>query len=85
MLPLAAKVYTVTPPGPRGLPAEALCAEARKYHGDVQCAASVKEALLRALQDAGQMTGDGQLDKPMILAFGSLSYLGELKSEFARM
>ena len=85
MLPLAEKVYTVTPPGPRGLPGEILCAEAEKYHGNVQCAASVRAALEAAVQDAGQMTEEGQLHKPMILAFGSLSYLGELKGEFARM
>lgn len=85
MLPMAEKVYTVTPPGPRGLPGEILCAEAGKYHGNVQCAASVREALEAAVQDAGQMTEEGQLHKPMILAFGSLSYLGELKGELARI
>lgn len=85
MLPLAEKVYTVTPPGPRGLPGETLCAEAGKYHGNVQCAASVRAALEAAVQDAGQMTEEGQLHKPMILAFGSLSYLGELKGALARI
>lgn len=85
MLPLAEKVYTVTPPGPRGLPGEILCAEAGKYHGNVQCAASVRAALEAAVQDAGQMTEEGQLHKPMILAFGSLSYLGELKGALARI
>lgn len=121
LLPLAAKVYTVTPPGPRGLPGEVLCAEAEKCRGEVQCAEagkcreevqcaeagkchcevqcveagkgrcevqcadSVGEALERAMQDSEQMTEEGQLDKPMILAFGSLSYLGELKSELKRI
>lgn len=121
LLPLAAKVYTVTPPGPRGLPGEVLCAEAEKcreevqraeaekcrgevqcaeaekWRGEVQCAEagkgrwevqcadSVGEALERAMQDSEQMTEEGQLDKPMILAFGSLSYLGELKSELKRI
>lgn len=85
MLPLAEKVYTVTPPAPRGLPGEILCAEAGKYHGNVQCAASVRAALEAAVQDAGQMTEVGQLHKPMILAFGSLSYLGELKGALARI
>ncbi len=85
MLPMAEKVYTVTPPGPRGLPGEILCAEAGKCHGNVQCAASVREALEAAVQDAGQMTEEGQLHKPMILAFGSLSYLGELKGALARI
>lgn len=85
MLPMAEKVYTVTPPGPRGLPGEILCAEAGKYHGNVQCAASVRAALEAAVQDAGQMTEEGQLHKPMILAFGSLSYLGELKGALDRI
>lgn len=85
MLPMAEKVYTVTPPGPRGLPGEILCAEAGKYHENVQCAASVRAALEAAVRDAGQMTEEGQLHKPMILAFGSLSYLGELKGALARI
>lgn len=133
LLPLAEKVYTVTPPGPRGLPGEILCAEAEKWRDEVrcaeaekcraevqcaevekcrtevqcteagkcrtevqctdaekcrtqiQCADSVREALEKAMLDAELMTAEGQLDKPMILAFGSLSYLGELKSELNRI
>lgn len=76
MLPLARKVYTVTPDNPRALSGEELYREACKFHGDVVCAGSVREALLGALADAGGY------QKPMILAFGSLSYLGELKGEF---
>lgn len=76
MLPLAKKVYTVTPDNIRALPGDELCREACKFHGDVVCAGSVREALKRALADAKGYR------QPMILAFGSLSYLGELKGEF---
>lgn len=71
LLPYAKKVYTVTPDNPRALSGEELCREAKKYHSDVTCEGSVRNAVEHALAGAGR---DG-----VILAFGSLSYLKQVK------
>lgn len=75
MLPLAQSVFTVTPKNPRAMEGQALAQEAAMYHNEVTYCSSIKEAVDRALQCARQ-------DKSMILAFGSLSYLGELREAF---
>lgn len=77
LLPYAAKVYTVTPHNPRALQGKLLCGEARKYHADVTDTESIDEAVQRAVQGAGE--------QDVILAFGSLSYLGEIKEAVARL
>lgn len=74
MLPLADRVYTVTPDSERALPAEALAAEAKKYHSGVQAMEQVADAVRRALQESEP--------DDVILAFGSLSYLKEVKEAF---
>ncbi len=76
MLPLAWKVFTVTPKNPRALDGEALALQARRYHQDVTSCTSVQKAVSEALGLAVQEGG-------MVLAFGSLSYLGELKEAVA--
>lgn len=76
MLPLAWKVFTVTPKNPRALDGEVLAMQARKYHNDVTFCKTVEEAAEKALACALQEGG-------MALAFGSLSYLGELKEAVA--
>ncbi len=74
--PLAERIYTVTPESPRALSGEALSswieerAEAIGFCGRVQAESSIREAVRDALSQAGE---DG-----VIVAFGSLSYLGEL-------
>ncbi len=71
LAPCAAAVITVTPPdNPRALPAEELARTARKYFENVQAAGSLKDAVERAYRLVG--------NEDVILAFGSLSYLGEL-------
>ena len=71
LTPLADQVITVmTPDNPRALPAEKLMETVRKYNSKVEAADSLGDAVERAWSYAGK--GD------MILAFGSLSYLGEL-------
>lgn len=107
MLPLAEKVYTVTPDNPRALSGEELCREARRFHGNVRFAGSVREALEGAFRDAGWKQGGREAEgedagwetakgggrrqseagqeAPLILAFGSLSYLGQLKQEFLQI
>ncbi len=70
---LASHIITVTPPaGDRALPALDLAQTAREYHSAVTAADCVQEAVEIAYLLAGK-------DKEaVIIAFGSLSYLGEL-------
>ncbi len=74
--PLAEQIYTVTPDSPRALPGEALSSwieeQAKEigFLGRVQAEDSIRKAVRGALSQAGE---DG-----VIVAFGSLSYLGEL-------
>lgn len=74
MLPYADCVYTVTPNNIRALHAVQLFDEAKKYHDNVTACKSVKEAVIKACA----------LQNP-VLAFGSLSYLGELKDEYRKL
>ncbi|MCP1109810.1 dihydrofolate synthase/folylpolyglutamate synthase [Lachnospiraceae bacterium PM6-15] len=67
---LAESIITVTPPGDRGFPAEALAQTVREYTDQVKTAPSVAAALASALSEARE--------NDVIVAFGSLSYLGEL-------
>ena len=71
MAPLAAKIITVsTPDNDRALPAEMLKKEALEYCPDTEAAESLRDAAERAVKAAGS--------EDVILAFGSLSYLGEM-------
>ena len=70
--PLANRIYTITPPNARGLDGKILAEKIGKWHKDVICCASIEEAITMAL-DHGKETGNP------ILAFGSLSYLGEVR------
>ncbi len=66
----AEQIITVTTLGPRGMGAYELAREARGFHDSVTCADSLEEAI----ELAGLLAGkDG-----VIVAFGSLSYLGKL-------
>lgn len=70
-VPCAAEVITVmTPDNPRALPAKELADTVKKYNEHVQTADSLEEAVDRAYRLAGR--------DDVILAFGSLSYLGAL-------
>lgn len=71
LTPLAARVITVmTPENPRALPAEKLAETVKQYNPAVEAADSLADAAERAWGYAGK--------DDMILAFGSLSYLGAL-------
>ena len=75
--PLAAEILTImTPDNPRALSAEALAETVRKYNPHVQAMGSIREAVEKARALAGP--------EDVILAFGSLSYLGELYREANR-
>lgn len=69
---LAEHTFTVTPRNPRALDAAALAGTISR-HGSATAVHSVAEALERARRMAGE---DG-----VILAFGSLSYLSEVKAQ----
>lgn len=71
LLPYAHKVYTITPDNPRALAGELLAAEAKRYHPDVTCMDSVELAVREAVT--------GAAENEVILAFGSLSYLKQVK------
>lgn len=69
--PLAADIITVQTPGnPRALPAEELKAAVEKVNSHVKAAGSVEEAVKESL-----MAADAE---DIIVAFGSLSFLGEV-------
>ena len=77
MAPLAEQIYTVwLPDRSRSLPPEVLAEEAGKYCGRTQAADSVGTALDMALEQAGR--------EGVVLAFGSLSYLGQVMEEAER-
>lgn len=68
---LAEHIITVTPPhNPRAMQAYELAKEAQQYHGSVTAADSLEEAV-----ELGYMLADKD---SVIIAFGSLSYLGAL-------
>jgi dihydrofolate synthase/folylpolyglutamate synthase len=75
LLPHADAVYTVTPDNPRALRAEALRDEAEKLHGNVTCCGLIRDAVSQALFHAKEAGTP-------ILAFGSLSYLRDLKTAY---
>lgn len=69
--PYAKAIYAVAPPDiGRALPAKELAAAARRYHGQVEAFDSFRQAVDRAYDSAGP--------EDVILAFGSLSFLGEM-------
>ncbi|MEG0961958.1 MAG: folylpolyglutamate synthase/dihydrofolate synthase family protein [Lachnospiraceae bacterium] len=75
MLPLAQRVFTVTPSSKRALNGAVLAETASRFHQNVTYVPNIKQALEQALLETIQ-------EESMILAFGSLSYLGEIKTAF---
>lgn len=71
--PLANKIYTITPPNARGMDGSELAEEIKKWNTNVTYCESIENAVNLAM-DEGRKTGIATV------AFGSLSYLGELKS-----
>lgn len=74
MLPLAWKVFTVTPDNPRALDGKKLADEAKKLHQDVIFCQMIKDAVVQSMKYAVE-------GPAVIVAFGSLSYLKEVKSD----
>lgn len=74
-VPMAEMIFTVTPPNKeRAMPAFELAKEISGYNPNVTATDSVEEALEMARLMAGE---DG-----VVLAFGSLSYMGKLRACF---
>lgn len=68
--PLGAKIHTITPPSPRGLPADILCETVKKYNPDCVVCDNTDHALsLCADYSYGTV------------CFGSLSFLSEIKNK----
>ncbi len=78
MMPFANKIYTITPPNPRGLDGRVLAEEIKQWHKDVWFCETIEEAVKSVIFQSEQ-------DGSPILAFGSLSYLGELKETYKQI
>lgn len=75
LVPLAWKVYVLTvPENRRALPAARLAQEVRKYCSQVEITESPEDAYQRAKQEAEP--------EDVILAFGSLYYIGRIGEEY---
>ena len=72
MMPFANRIYTVTPPNPRGLDGRILAEEVKQWHEEVLFCETIEDAAKAAISQS-------KADGCPIVAFGSLSYLGELK------
>ena len=73
MLPYAHRIYTVTPPNKRALDGAVLAEEVSNFGKEAVYCKSIREAAVLAVKDARM--GETEI----IIAFGSLSYLAELK------
>lgn len=71
LLPLTERVYTVTPPNARALSGAVLAEEIKSFGKEAVFCEEIEQAARLALQAAKQ--------EDVIVAFGSLSYLAELK------
>lgn len=71
MLPYASSVFTVTPHNPRALDGRRLAEEAQRFHRKASYMPEIPQAVLAAMKAAGP--------EGVVLAFGSFSYLGELR------
>ncbi|MBR2046196.1 MAG: bifunctional folylpolyglutamate synthase/dihydrofolate synthase [Agathobacter sp.] len=78
MMPFANNIYTITPPNPRGLDGRVLAEEVKNWHENVWFCESIEDAVNTAISQSKQ-------DGCPILAFGSLSYLGELKETYKQI
>ena len=68
------RVFTVTPQNPRALDGKELAEQLVQQNIDAFCCENVKDAVLYALREARE--------EDVILAFGSLSYLQEIRAAY---
>ncbi|MGN0495149.1 MAG: bifunctional folylpolyglutamate synthase/dihydrofolate synthase [Lachnospiraceae bacterium] len=76
LCPMAKKVYTITAPGERGLPADVLAGCVKPYCNDVSVCNNVEEAILKAGEFA--MSHRENEEESVVIAWGSLSYIGQI-------
>ena len=74
VLPLADRFYTIAPPTPRALSAQALADYLQGRGAEAVPCASIREAVKQATARAGK---DG-----VVCAFGSLYYIGQVRALF---
>lgn len=80
LCPMAERIYTVTPPGERGLEAGTLAECIRSVNPGVTACSSVAQALELAKEDVRQMErGEGK--QAAIVAWGSLSWMAQVKAD----
>lgn len=77
LLRQAKKVYTITPDNPRALDGRILAKEAKRYAKDVAFVPQIADAVKEAYFGADK--------EDVIVAFGSLSCLGEIKRTLSRI
>jgi dihydrofolate synthase/folylpolyglutamate synthase len=80
LLPFFERIYTVTPENPRALPASALAGEISGRGGCAIPEERVEDAVYHAVEWA-----EGLGEPALVLAFGSLYYLGQVKGIFYEM
>jgi len=74
VLPLADRFYTITPPSPRALPAQALAGYLEDKGADAVPCSFLEAAMEQAMDRAGE--------KGVVCAFGSLYYIGQVRALF---
>ncbi|MDE5781314.1 MAG: bifunctional folylpolyglutamate synthase/dihydrofolate synthase [Lachnospiraceae bacterium] len=77
-VPLADYIFAITPNNSRALPAEKLAAAVQKISKKVIVPESIDEAVVQAIE----LSEKAEDKESVILAFGSLSYLGEFKNSY---
>ena len=77
LCPLATRIWTITPGNERGLSAQELKQVILPYCKNTSECGSLEEAVTLAKQEYQKISKTGEA--PVIVAWGSLSYLGEIK------
>ncbi len=77
LCPMARRAFTITPPVERGLSGAVLCECVTEYCAETEFCRDVEQAVEKAKQAYTEYKVQGQ--QTVIVAWGSLSYIGQLK------
>lgn len=77
LCPKADRIYTITPPTPRGLEADALADVIKQYCNQVQSCDSLEQAVRLAKKQCSLYQQNRQ--EAVVVAWGSLSYIGQIE------